>query len=151
MTTRIQDEYEAELCILKTEIVRLKVRDEEKNAAIANLKRMLWNMRHTNKMKHLTRADLAKRIYDAEAPTKTSEAGQETTCSVLTFTAVECSHLLNILLQTEDRGEYYGNRDQYWKRNKRIEDKLRAYIGVPNAGIDTPNPPPPVETEKDKA
>jgi hypothetical protein len=51
-------------------------------------------------------------------------------CLLLTFTKVECSHLLSLLHDAENRGEYYGNREQYWAHNKRIENKLRIYEGL---------------------
>ena len=48
--------------------------------------------------------------------------------SALTLTAAECSHLLSLLEDGARRGEYYGNRDQYWTRHGRIKDKIMAYI-----------------------
>ena len=42
------------------------------------------------------------------------------------FTAAEVSHLLTLLRDAADEGNYYGNREQYWKRHYRIEDKLKA-------------------------
>ena len=47
---------------------------------------------------------------------------------MLKFDAAEISHLLTMLRDTEERGEYYGNREQYWKRHKRIETKIRDYL-----------------------
>ncbi|MFA5135708.1 MAG: hypothetical protein WC505_08055 [Patescibacteria group bacterium] len=46
----------------------------------------------------------------------------------LSFTAAECAHLLNLLSDAEKRGHYYGPREQYWARHKRIENKIREYI-----------------------
>lgn len=31
---------------------------------------------------------------------------------------------MTILRDTEEEGSYYGNREQYWKRHKRIISKL---------------------------
>lgn len=47
----------------------------------------------------------------------------------MSFTAAECLHVLRLLIDAERRGEYYGPRDQYWVRNKRIEDKIKAHVG----------------------
>ena len=41
------------------------------------------------------------------------------------LTPVEILHLLNLLNDAEQRGEYYGNKEQYWKRNTQIVEKLK--------------------------
>ena len=42
----------------------------------------------------------------------------------VTFTDVEIKHLLRLLLDAVDDGSYYGNKQQYWARHKRIVSKL---------------------------
>ena len=42
----------------------------------------------------------------------------------------EITHLLNILHDTEKRGEYYGNKEHYWKRNTRIVGKLKDSLKI---------------------
>ncbi len=40
------------------------------------------------------------------------------------LTVAEVSHLMTLLRDAKDEGSYYGNRDQYWARAKRIEAAL---------------------------
>lgn len=42
----------------------------------------------------------------------------------IALTLVERDHLLTLLADAVERGDYYGNRDQYWKRHARIITKL---------------------------
>lgn len=42
----------------------------------------------------------------------------------LTLTVAETRHLLVLLQDSARSGEYYGNRDEYWKRHQRIVEKL---------------------------
>lgn len=42
------------------------------------------------------------------------------------FTPPELSHLRTIMRDASDRGEYYGNKEQYWKRHERILQKLQS-------------------------
>ena len=44
---------------------------------------------------------------------------------IVQLTPVEILHLLNLLNDAEQKGEYYGNKEQYWKRNTRIVEKLK--------------------------
>ena len=48
--------------------------------------------------------------------------------SALKLTAAECSHIMSLLEDNARRGEYYGPKQQYWKRHGRIADKIMAYI-----------------------
>ena len=41
-----------------------------------------------------------------------------------TFTMGEISHIVNVLMENEREGWYYGNKEQYWKRQQSILDKL---------------------------
>ena len=41
------------------------------------------------------------------------------------LTAAEVSHLLTLLHDSEQRGEYYGHQATYWKTAARVEDKLK--------------------------
>lgn len=41
-----------------------------------------------------------------------------------TFTIGEINHLLNLLLDNEREQWYYGNKEQYWERHKRILEKI---------------------------
>ncbi len=40
------------------------------------------------------------------------------------LTASELTHIIELMFMNKNRGEYYGNREQYWKRHQRILDKL---------------------------
>jgi len=44
--------------------------------------------------------------------------------NLLEFSLAEKSHLLTLLRDAEERGEYYGNREQYWSRHDKIRSKL---------------------------
>lgn len=41
-----------------------------------------------------------------------------------TFTISEINHLLTLLEWNEKEGNYYGNKEQYFKRHKSIIEKL---------------------------
>lgn len=40
------------------------------------------------------------------------------------LTKAEVGHLLYLVTDNEVRGEYYSPKAQYWKRSKRIKEKL---------------------------
>lgn len=40
------------------------------------------------------------------------------------LTSSELNHIIELMCLNKNRGEYYGNRDQYWKRHQRILNKL---------------------------
>lgn len=40
------------------------------------------------------------------------------------LTASELTHIIELMFMNKNSGEYYGNREQYWKRHQRILDKL---------------------------
>lgn len=41
-----------------------------------------------------------------------------------TFSLSEINHIVKVLKENERLGEYYGNKEQYWKRHQNILDKL---------------------------
>lgn len=45
------------------------------------------------------------------------------------LTAVERDHLLTLARDAQDRGDYYGPKDVYWRRHVRIIDKLERANG----------------------
>lgn len=47
----------------------------------------------------------------------------------MTLTKAEVNHLLGLLMNNEREGWYAGNKEQYWKRHKRITQKLRTMVG----------------------
>ena len=47
------------------------------------------------------------------------------------LTLCEANHLLSLMADNERNGEYYGPREQYWRRSERIKKKFIA----PNAEI----------------
>jgi len=40
------------------------------------------------------------------------------------LTESEIGHIQNLLWEAQERGDYYGNKEQYWARNARIARKL---------------------------
>lgn len=40
------------------------------------------------------------------------------------LTSSEVNHIVELMYLNKNKGEYYGNREQYWKRHQRILDKL---------------------------
>jgi hypothetical protein len=46
----------------------------------------------------------------------------------LRLTPVEVDHLLTVIQDSFDRGDYYGARQQYWDRHERILNKLEAAL-----------------------
>jgi hypothetical protein len=44
------------------------------------------------------------------------------------LTQVEIGHLLTLIDNNKDEGWYYGPKEQYWNRSKRIEDQLRLIV-----------------------
>jgi hypothetical protein len=42
------------------------------------------------------------------------------------LTETEVTQLLHLLEKNESSGEYWGNKQQYWKRHKRIAGKLES-------------------------
>jgi hypothetical protein len=40
------------------------------------------------------------------------------------LTASEINHIIELMYLNKNQGEYYGNREQYWKRHQRILDKI---------------------------
>ena len=40
------------------------------------------------------------------------------------LTSSEINHIIELMYLNKNRGEYYGNREQYWKRHQRILDKI---------------------------
>jgi len=40
------------------------------------------------------------------------------------LTSPEILHLFNLIQSNEEEGSYWGNREEYWKRSKRIKEKL---------------------------
>ncbi len=53
-----------------------------------------------------------------------AKALTELRTTTLTLTATERGHVLTLLRDAQERGDYYGNRAQYWKRHARIAEKL---------------------------
>ena len=49
---------------------------------------------------------------------------------MIKFTAAQISHLLTLLRDAEERGEYYGNREQYWKRHAEITQRLNDSLTI---------------------
>ena len=45
--------------------------------------------------------------------------------TTISLTRVEVDHLVNLLVDAQASGSYYGPKNQYWKRHQRIWDKLR--------------------------
>jgi hypothetical protein len=45
---------------------------------------------------------------------------------VVVLTEVEVAHLVDLLVDEAERGDYTGNPVHYWKRNLRILEKLRG-------------------------
>ncbi len=43
---------------------------------------------------------------------------------VVTLTTVEADHLLSLMHANEREGWYFAPKEQYWKRHKRIREKL---------------------------
>lgn len=69
---------------------------------------------------------LSQIISDSE------EIGSEIVLSKLTkrpniikLTQAERNHLLNLILENEHEGSYYGNRIRYWLRSEKLKEKLR--------------------------
>jgi hypothetical protein len=46
------------------------------------------------------------------------------------LTETERDHLLTLLAEAKAEGNYYGNRDQYWRRHERIVFKLTHGLAV---------------------
>jgi len=44
------------------------------------------------------------------------------------LTIPEIDHIFNLIKGNEEEGCYYGNRNQYWDRSKRIKQKLDGII-----------------------
>lgn len=44
---------------------------------------------------------------------------------MVSLTEVEITHLLSLMHDAKVEGSYYGNKEQYWKRHDRIEEKLK--------------------------
>lgn len=42
------------------------------------------------------------------------------------LTASEVNHIVELMYLNKNKGEYYGNREQYWKRHQRILDKIET-------------------------
>jgi hypothetical protein len=47
---------------------------------------------------------------------------------VVVLTEVEVAHLVDLLVDEAERGDYTGNPVHYWKRNLRILEKLRGAL-----------------------
>lgn len=44
--------------------------------------------------------------------------------AIIYLDPAELNHLQALVLGNEQNGEYYGPREQYWKRHERIKEKL---------------------------
>lgn len=62
-------------------------------------------------------------VRDLKEPAKPGSQQRIVRCA---FTRTEAEHLWNLLWDNKRSGEYYGPREQYWKRHDRICDKLHA-------------------------
>ncbi len=40
------------------------------------------------------------------------------------LTSSEINHITELMYLNKNKGEYYGNKEQYWKRHQRILDKI---------------------------
>lgn len=53
-----------------------------------------------------------------------SPRGPAMKTKTIVLTIPEVRHLLTLLADAAERGDYYGNRTQYWRRHQRIVDKV---------------------------
>ena len=56
-------------------------------------------------------------------------ANVEAEMTTVKLTPAETDHLLTVLRDVRERGDYYGPKIQYWKRHRRIEDRIIAAVG----------------------
>jgi hypothetical protein len=81
-------------------------------------------------------ADLERRLFPHQESEEEQEAftpqGRQRVAAWLdsfVLTLPERDHVLTVLSQAEERGDYLGNRQQYWARHKRVVGKL-SFLGT---------------------
>ncbi len=61
---------------------------------------------------------------------------------VVTLTEVEANHVIALMDDNEREGWYFAPREQYWKRHKRIKEKLRLSRCEQSDAVKTSNRKP---------
>lgn len=77
----------------------------------------IWPENHTENVKYDHNCDYCRSIN------ATLELLQE--AREPKFTKTEKHHILSLIQDNEREGNYYGNREQYWKRSDRIKATLK--------------------------